>query len=87
MLLKKGQLKIADFGFVKELSNLTDSVSRSKLKLLLKDKDMLRTSTLCGTPDYIPPNAVELPGSSLKYDPEKFDMWSIGVILYFMLYG
>lgn len=23
----------------------------------------------------------------MTYDPEKFDMWSIGIILYFMLYG
>lgn len=85
-MLQNGVLKIADFGFVKELNLLTESITRSLAKV--KDKNILRTSTLCGTPEYIPPNMVEAQNNTkIVYDPEKFDMWSIGIIFYFFLYG
>jgi len=87
LLLSKGTLKISDFGFVKKITNMADFASRSQLNLV-ENKELLRTSTLCGTREYIPPNAIEAQNNSeVKYNPEKFDMWSIGIILYFMLYG
>lgn len=66
--MQNGVLKIADFGFVKELNLLTESITRSLARKT--DKDKLRTSTLCGTPEYIPPNAIEGQNNNkIIYDP------------------
>lgn len=39
--------------------------------------------TLCGTPSYTPPEVL----LKTSYDPERMDVWSLGVTLYAMLTG
>ncbi|KAL9643285.1 hypothetical protein ABK040_014741 [Willaertia magna] len=59
-----GNLKIADFGFAREI----------------KENDLAQT--LCGTPLYMAPEIL----ASRRYD-SKADLWSVGAILYEMLFG
>lgn len=59
-----GLLKIADFGFAREI----------------QPNDM--AETLCGSPLYMAPEILE----AKKYDA-KADLWSVGTIMYEMLFG
>jgi serine/threonine-protein kinase ULK/ATG1 len=61
---KLGTLKIADFGFAREIN------------------PGALAETLCGSPLYMAPEILE----AKKYDA-KADLWSVGTILYEMLYG
>jgi aurora kinase len=44
-----------------------------------------RRKTLCGTPDYLPPEMLK-PGKE-NYYTEKVDLWSLGVLTYELLVG
>lgn len=64
ILLKNGQIVIADFGFAKIGVSITDS------KL--------------GTPYYMAP---EILSQTKQPYTNKVDIWSIGVVLYYLLFG
>ncbi|KAL0485239.1 autophagy-related protein ATG1 [Acrasis kona] len=63
-LSKLGTLKIADFGFAREIGPGS------------------MAETMCGSPLYMAPEILTFK----KYDA-KADLWSVGIILYEMLYG
>ena len=73
----RGYLKIADFGFAKELPY---KVGGGKGGGEGKMED--RTFTLCGTPEYMAPEIVLSRGHD-----KAVDFWSIGILIYEMLCG
>lgn len=66
----KGFLKIGDYGLAKQLA---ESASQS---------GRLKTSSICGTRNYLPPEM--LGGKVYSFEA---DLWSLGVMLYRMLVG
>jgi tousled-like kinase len=71
MFHKGGEVKISDFGLCKVLEDC------SRLEL---------TSQGVGTYWYLPPETFEI-GDNPPVISSKVDVWSIGVILYEMLFG
>ena len=67
LIMKDGYLKLIDFGFAKQVPS---------------SDYQLRTFTLCGTPEYIPPEVVMTQGHD-----KSADFWSLGVLLYEFLNG
>jgi serine/threonine protein kinase len=75
-------LKIADFGFARQLIDEPDSTIKSTDK---KKKDNSHLyETVCGSPMYMAPEILDK--NKEKYD-RKTDLWSIGMMMYEMLYG
>ena len=70
IMLENMDIKLADFGLAAVL--VTD-----------KQMDVIRRTTLCGTPNYIAPEVL----SRSKGHDTKADMWSFGVLMYIMLTG
>eukprot|EP00792_Barthelona_sp_PAP020_P005585 TRINITY_DN2715_c0_g1_i1.p1 TRINITY_DN2715_c0_g1~~TRINITY_DN2715_c0_g1_i1.p1 ORF type:complete len:584 (+),score=126.93 TRINITY_DN2715_c0_g1_i1:61-1752(+) len=73
-LLVQGRLKIIDFGIAKRIANETANISRDNL---------------AGTLNYISPEAITSDyesGSKIKIG-RPADVWSLGCILYQMIYG
>ena len=69
-----GHVKITDFGLSKEL----DPTGDSKMAL---------TSQGAGTYWYLPPECFVTNTNSPPLISQKVDVWSVGVILYQMVYG
>ncbi|XP_055954905.1 testis-specific serine/threonine-protein kinase 3-like, partial [Patella vulgata] len=66
ILMAKGQVKLADFGFSRQMTS-TDFYSQ----------------TFCGSVAYTAPEVLQ----GKKYNPFQSDIWSMGIILYAMLFG
>eukprot|EP00300_Choanocystis_sp_HF-7_P026089 c2867_g1_i2.p1 GENE.c2867_g1_i2~~c2867_g1_i2.p1 ORF type:complete len:344 (+),score=78.12 c2867_g1_i2:850-1881(+) len=73
ILYHEGEIKITDFG----LSKLLDE----------EERDLELTSQGAGTYWYLPPECFEVSNSGPPVISSKVDVWSVGVILYQMLFG
>ena len=80
MLLVDKVLKISDFGFVKVNENL-EMQSRSG------KKSRFMAESLVGSINYMAPDILLSEEENKPYNPFKSDIWSMGIILYKMLYG
>lgn len=69
-----GKVKITDFGLSKEM----DAAGDSKMAL---------TSQGAGTYWYLPPECFQTNNGKAPLISQKVDVWSVGVILYQMVYG
>lgn len=69
-----GKVKITDFGLSKEM----DATDDSKMAL---------TSQGAGTYWYLPPECFQTNNGKAPLISQKVDVWSVGVILYQMVYG
>ncbi len=66
----EGHIKLTDFGLAKELKDEIHKQNKTK------------TTTFCGTPEYLAPEIIR----GEKYD-ESVDYWSLGILLYEMITG
>ncbi|XP_029654929.1 testis-specific serine/threonine-protein kinase 6-like [Octopus sinensis] len=71
ILICENCIKLTDFGFSCKTENCPDP-------------DEHLRSTVCGTPGYCAP---EIMNAANKYDPKCADIFSLGVVLYFMISG
>lgn len=60
-----------------------------KLFSLTNDRNLIESSSKVGTFKYMPPEMLKSIALSdrRKFDSEKGDVWSMGIILYKMLFG
>lgn len=75
-------VKISDFGFVKIFNEIDQQCKSGKSKL--------RTESKVGSIKYMAPDMLSLSlleNENKTYNAEKSDVWSMGIILYKMLYG
>ena len=80
-MCEKNQVKIIDFGIAFEIdrSGSDENESQPSASVSLKPK---KITEVLGTPFYMAPEAL----NRQPYD-EKFDVWSLGIILYVLLTG
>ena len=52
-----------------------------------QQKSQFMAESVVGTINYIAPDVLRADTSGSKYNPFKSDVWSMGIILYKMLYG
>ncbi|EJC97891.1 kinase-like protein [Fomitiporia mediterranea MF3/22] len=72
-VLVRGQLKLIDFGIAKAIANDTTNIQREHQ---------------IGTVNYMSPEAIEMPEGMRKLKlGRSSDVWSLGCILYQMIYG
>ncbi|XP_064641201.1 testis-specific serine/threonine-protein kinase 4-like [Lineus longissimus] len=71
LLDKKNNLKITDFGFARNVETTS------------KAKDRTMSETYCGSYAYAPPEILK----GIPYEPHLADIWSMGVILYTLVFG
>jgi len=69
LIASNGYLKLIDFGLAKQVPFEND-----------KGGFLYRTFTICGTPEYMPPEIVQTSGCD-----KSADFWALGVIFYEML--
>ena len=70
LIADNGYIRIADFGFVKQVDNRWP-----------------RTTTFCGTPEYIAPEVIlSGRGSSIGYG-RSVDCYALGIIMYELIQG
>ena len=77
LITESGLIKISDFG----LSSFIEPSSHLDFTLQMTGPNLNHTT--CGTMNYIAPELIENNG----YDGQIADIWSVGVILFYMLTG
>lgn len=71
---------IADFGFVK-ISEDIDLITKSQ------QRSQFMAESVVGSINYIAPDVLRSESKGIKYNPYKSDVWSMGIILFKMLFG
>ncbi|XP_067142814.1 LOW QUALITY PROTEIN: uncharacterized protein [Centruroides vittatus] len=72
-------LKISDFGFSRSYMPVLNEEDKNNMK----DITPLLCHSFCGSYAYASPEIL----NGMPYDPRLSDIWSIGVVLYVMVYG
>ncbi|KAL2911807.1 Serine/threonine-protein kinase tousled-like 2 [Polyrhizophydium stewartii] len=83
ILLHNGQVKITDFGLSKILDCM-DEQENTRGQVRIRETDL--TSQGAGTMWYLPPEVFERGSGPVKIS-SKVDVWSLGCVLYELLYG
>lgn len=92
-VLVRGQLKLIDFGIANAIANDTTNIQRdhqvgAPLFLLLYSQFSHLRHLQIGTVNYMSPEAIELPDGMRRLKVGRpSDVWSLGCILYQMVYG
>ena len=76
MLDRKGYIRIIDFGFAKSIPYRVMDRETGQLKLCSK------SYTVCGTPEYLPPEVILRSGHD-----STVDLWALGVLIFEMVMG
>lgn len=90
-VLVKGQLKLIDFGIANAIANDTTNIQRDH-QVRFSIHSFLAIDADCvvqiGTVNYMSPEAIELPDGMRRLKVGRpSDVWSLGCILYQMVYG
>jgi serine/threonine-protein kinase TTK/MPS1 len=92
-VLVRGQLKLIDFGIANAIANDTTNIQRDhqvsvSVHSLITPSLSLILAIQIGTVNYMSPEAIELPDGMRRLKVGRpSDIWSLGCILYQMVYG